>query len=632
METTNLNKTLQEIFQSQYIVPLYQRNFAWGVDEIVQLLQDLYESFEKTNANKQENTTEANYFIGSLVVLKRKDGYLEVIDGQQRLTTLSLLLKILDLVKEPKLFYESRPEVEAFFDSFYHKGNAEDVTFNHKVSHLVDAVDLIKETIINPSEKKQRTLFEIENFNEFKQFLFNNVILLRVEMPQDTDVAAYFEIMNNRGDQLQKHEILKSYLMEELKNEKGEFFEKQQDEFSKIWDACSQMDTHIQRLFSTEDRSNYFDSEYDNYLDVAFDDSINKSAGLTFTIDSALEEETTKNVNRSKSSDVDDAGDDQSIIDFPNFLMHIFKLKYKTFSDDGKETEIPLNEKDLISVYEGLKDKIDAIDFIKDLLYYRTVLDRYIIKSSLDENQEDNYRWSLQKPYKYTYSRDERYQTSLNYKNTFDDQERLIKSLSLLQVTFRSKKYKNWLQDILKFFSDKQNFLNSIDEYQKAIDSWLLNYFDRHISISDYNQGVRVPHFLFNFIDYLYWVESINNKEPSKYNFHFKYRNSVEHHLPQSYNKADKWEYIDSLGNLCLVSRSSNSKMNDESPVGKAEKGGKFYKATLPPKQKMMYDLTNKESKWESQQIEKHYEEVKSLLENIDEILFSTELSLEPSL
>lgn len=88
METINLDKNLIEILNNKYIVPLYQRNFAWSEDEISRLLQDIYENFEKDPNSK--------YYIGSLIVLKRKNGDFEVIDGQQRLTAVTLISKALD--------------------------------------------------------------------------------------------------------------------------------------------------------------------------------------------------------------------------------------------------------------------------------------------------------------------------------------------------------------------------------------------------------------------------------------------------------------------------------------------------------------------------------------------------------
>lgn len=605
MEIQNLNKSLREIFQSKYIVPLYQRNYAWAQDEIEQLLQDLYENFKKSKTNPT-----LNYFIGSLVVLKRKDGLYEVIDGQQRLTTLSLLLKILEQVKEPKLFYESRPEVEAFFDSYYRNGNTRDVTFNHKVSHLINAVDLLKQSIVNPDEVQEKRLFDIEDFDKFKNFVFENVVLVRVEIPQDTDVASYFEIMNNRGEQLQKHEILKSYLMETLKDEAGNYFEKQQDEFSKIWDACSQMDIHIQKLFSADDRRKYFGDSYDEIKKVDFQSEEAQSKN-GFSITQALEN-TGKKINSVQIDDIDDAGKDQSIIDFPNFLMHIFKLKYQTYSNNGNQTEIPLNEKDLITVYENLKTTIDAKDFINDLLYYRTVFDRFIMKATDEEADEEKYKWTLQKPYKYHY--DKRNTSSLKYKNSFESQERLIKVISLLQVTFRNRKYKNWLQEILQYFSNKERFNISINEFQAFTDGIVLNHFTANMHSTKFDEGVKVPHFLFNFIDYLYWVKS-----PS--DFKFTYRNSVEHHLPQSYKNEINEGLLDNLGNLCLVSKSSNSKMNNEHPTGKAAIDGKYYKTNLPPKQKVIYDLTNYKKQWGNDEILNHRIEIADLLDRRKEIL-----------
>lgn len=105
-----INKTVSQIWDDNYVVPIYQRNYAWGEDQITQLLQDIYD------ASQNE---ESNYFIGSLVVLLRTDGVFEVIDGQQRLTTLHLICKKLGILKQSHLSYDSRPEVEEFFSDLF---------------------------------------------------------------------------------------------------------------------------------------------------------------------------------------------------------------------------------------------------------------------------------------------------------------------------------------------------------------------------------------------------------------------------------------------------------------------------------------------------------------------------------
>ena len=633
MEITNLNKTLTEIFTAKYIIPLYQRNFAWSDEEITQLLVDLYESYRKDK--------NGNYFIGSLVVLRRRSGEFEVIDGQQRLTVITLIARILGVgfLNEPKLFYDSRPEVESFFAYFFQTGQTNDVTFDYKVSHLVHAVDVIRDSVINPDEKIKKTISDLITSYDFKLFFSNYVILVRVEIPNDTDVANYFEIMNNRGEQLQKHEILKAKLLDRIKKEDASHDFKKQETFSKIWNACSQMDIPIQKLFTKTDREQAFGNNYDIFqmkevVSSTTDTKPNISDNVDDdnTIEAILQNGIKMRRTRfptSKNDDediIDDESEDKSIIDFPNFLMHIFKIKYSNaykekIDNEKSDNDIPLNEKDLLSVFNVISNNIDPINFIIDLLYYRTVFDRYVIKASVDEMEEVNYKWYLDKPYKYTY--EARNTTSLKYKPTFDSQERIVKCLSLMQVTFRNRKYKNWLQDILTHFSDKNKFVIKKEEFQKFLDELLLRYFDENFNTFSedipYNEGTRTPHFLFNFIDYLYWVNSINKDK--SINFEFKYRNSVEHHLPQSFRNEINKDWIDNLGNLCLISKNSNSKMNNEAPVGKANTNGKYYRNNLPPKQKVMYDETNQSNKWDVEEIKKHYADVIYLLSNAKEIL-----------
>ena len=77
----------QLLSQDHYIIPIYQRNYAWGEVEIEALLTDI--------KNAMDRTPDKNYYVGSLIVFKRDDGKFEVIDGQQRLTTLTLIVKVL---------------------------------------------------------------------------------------------------------------------------------------------------------------------------------------------------------------------------------------------------------------------------------------------------------------------------------------------------------------------------------------------------------------------------------------------------------------------------------------------------------------------------------------------------------
>ncbi len=77
----NIQKLLSE---SEYRIPIYQRNYAWSIPEVTQLIQDI--------ADYANESAEDNYYIGTLVVFPHSnEGYFETIDGQQRSTTITII-------------------------------------------------------------------------------------------------------------------------------------------------------------------------------------------------------------------------------------------------------------------------------------------------------------------------------------------------------------------------------------------------------------------------------------------------------------------------------------------------------------------------------------------------------------
>jgi uncharacterized protein with ParB-like and HNH nuclease domain len=91
--------TIKELFSSDsYIIPIYQRNYAWGEPEITQLIQDIFDYIKKNQ----------NYYIGNLIVWERKklNGIsFDTIDGQQRLTTISILLSLMKKIRKHILLW-----------------------------------------------------------------------------------------------------------------------------------------------------------------------------------------------------------------------------------------------------------------------------------------------------------------------------------------------------------------------------------------------------------------------------------------------------------------------------------------------------------------------------------------------
>lgn len=633
MGAEKLEKKLKEIFDnSKYVVPLYQRNYAWRKDEIERLLQDVYEAY-KNNPN-------GNYFIGSLVVLKRQNGDLEVIDGQQRLTTLSLITKILGINKTPCLFYDSRPEVEDFFKEFYKNGNLDRIDYPQTI-HLRNAIDYINEANLDPNSLLPISISSVRE--ELGKYFFNNVILIRVEIPEDTDVASYFEIMNNRGVQLQKHEILKSFLIAKLGDSE------ERAEFSRIWDACSQINVPIQRLFNADYRKKYFGALFDSFISPfeTLNQTTSELKQKFYSIDDIIQGKTDSSISENKNDDENDDDEEvseyKSIIDFPNFLMHVIKIKYNDYynslkgDSDSKDKDIPLNEKDLLSVYNQIKSVIEPKDFIQTLFFCRVVFDRYIVKTITDKSVEDEIKWTLQKPKKY--------EKNWKYVNAFDDadQNRIVKALSMLQVTFRTRIYKNWLQDVLKWFVEKYP---SVDiggkDYLSKLNELILQYYEERkieyapLSIEDsitrensYSLGTNTPHFIFNFIDYLYWMnlerKNKNDRNDKIKDFDFKYWNSVEHHMAREWAERNGVEnrenFIDCLGNLCLISKGSNSRLSDRDVKEKVQT---FGSGNLGIKRQVMYDMSKDAEDtytWTEAKIKQHYNDVLSLISKRAEIL-----------
>ena len=383
-----INKTISQIWEDNYVVPIYQRNYAWGEDQITQLLQDIYD------ASRNDQNEESNYFIGSLVVLLRTDGIYEVIDGQQRLTTLHLICKELGILKQSHLSYDSRPEVEDFFNDLFASRACDEFLEDcskrdtRKIYRLVEALDILESAGLHThAGHDDDTVVSLNSLDEgvknrMAEYLNNNVILVRTILPDDTDVAAYFEIMNNRGEQLQEHEIVKALMMKSLNEE-------QRQVFASIWDACSQMNVPIQRsLSSLRENDDYpiFGSEYnslhENFIhlyrlcdskeDFLSIDEILSKSGIGLTGNDEHPEEIEYN----------------AIIDFPNFLMLVFK----TYDNNCQ-----LNANYLQDTYRNFQS-LESMDFVGRLLKYRTIFDRFVVKTTGSEDDEESVHWTMKKP------------------------------------------------------------------------------------------------------------------------------------------------------------------------------------------------------------------------------------------
>lgn len=572
--------TIEQLFSenSHYIIPIYQRNYAWGAPEIEQLIRDI--------ADASEHRTGQKYFLGSLVVYVRDNvdsahpgkAIYETIDGQQRHTTLSILLAYLTNVARCGEQELSRLHLNLGFDSRPKSTRTLQNLFK-PVEHFDPEEPSIRAafTVIERYFKTQH--IEIA---EFSQYLLKHVTILRVAVPKDTDLNHYFEIMNNRGEQLEKHEVLKANLMSVFNGETAA-----RNCFSAIWDACADMSRYVQLGFSSETRKTLFGEKWLGF--PADFEAIKCAIETKPDID---ENPTLREIIAKRRFHHNDDNDEKakeqrfdSIIDFSNFLLHVLKI---TVDED-----VSLDDKKLLQAFEIIKnDRVKITLFAFHLLKFRALFDRYIIKRDQGE------KWSLLTLEYYSHS-------SFSYNNSFGNDERfslntqLAMILSMFHVSHPAYVYKRWLNRSLAILYtlasselnvDGKAYLRELEQLSHEFLSDICGEKEQ-FNAGALHCGTGVQNFVFNLLDYRLWRDlnsgqsfdgkGLNNPEIKKHFDGFQFsqsRTSVEHYFPQTDpSGANKMEGdVHRFGNLCLISPSSNSRLSNYSPADKK----KFYVET----------------------------------------------------
>lgn len=585
-----IEKLLSE--NSHYVIPIYQRNYAWGAAEIEQLIQDIADAAQDfDNIGKP---AEAKYYLGSLVVYIRdgadsphKDAIVyETIDGQQRHTTLSILLAYLKTVvhnNEQSLLplhlnldFDSRPKSARTLRNLFKQEQESDT----------------QEPSIRAAFAIVKRYFEKNKIDtrDFCQYLLKHVTILRVAVPKDTNLNHYFEIMNNRGEQLEKHEVLKAHLMSVYSDDAAS-----RNSFSAIWDACADMGRYVQLGFSPEARRVLFG---DNWLDFPTDFEAIKC--VTETHSGTDEKPTLRNIigtRRFHDTDNDDEKVKEqrfdSIIDFSNFLLHVLKV---TNDDADESKEVSLDDKKLLEAFGRIKNNKEKItEFAFDLLKFRVLFDRYIIKRDQDE------KWSLLTLEYYARDRN----SSFSYNNSFaldglsGVSKQLAMILSMFHVSHPAYVYKRWLNRSLVILNGLASNELDIDgaAYLEALEKLSGEFLSEicgekgQFNAEALHRGTGVQNYVFNLLDYRLWRDltagqsfdgkGANHPDIKEHFNEFQFspsRTSVEHYFPQTDPSGSNkmGNDVHRFGNLCLISPSSNSRLSNYSPADKK----KFYAET----------------------------------------------------
>ena len=567
---------------TEYIIPLYQRAYAWEDKQLSQLIEDINDVPE-----------DSNYYIGTLIV-SRQGNRFEVVDGQQRLTSLFLLLNCLGFIVRQTLTFACRDK------SNYTLKHIKELLFDERSK-------LDMEQIESSIEQGLRILTEVLNKPEYDKDEFRKklekVVLYRIEVPKNTDLNRYFEIMNTRGEQLEQHDILKASLMGYLWDDTDKAV------FAKVWDACSDMTGYVQMHFvskNNELREKLFGWEWNrmppnNWVEYRSSmhsyslEGINNRIKNIIDIDFAVESD-------EGYSDDDARVRFDSIVEFPYFLLHTLKVLIAIKGirhEDGESSIIPelLDDKKLVESFErvirsGMTDsgKVSAAkdqfskDFIICLLKTRFLFDKYIIKREYANDSSDG-EWSLKSlcvsgrlNKKKPYYRNSRF---VRFRERDNTNERRIKTNTMLQaalrVSYTSPKAMHWITQLLLWLSEDDyrhsdltpDDMANYDEITEAVAQRAVkeNFFDV-CGEGPFALGINTPHIVFNYLDFLLWKSNRRKYE----DFVFEFRNSVEHWYPRNPSEGtfEQWkDGVDRFGNLCIIPRGINSKFSNLAPEAK---------------------------------------------------------------
>jgi uncharacterized protein with ParB-like and HNH nuclease domain len=235
------DKSLSEILQAdrRYEIDYFQREYRWQRKHVEDLISDITGSFF---TNYQEGHTLDDeldynrYYMGPIVIYGKSGGALSIVDGQQRLTSLTLLITYLHHLQNHIVVEEDdRPVLKGriFHKRGRHRSLVLDVesrtpVIEHLYNHPTEAFDgdLEDESVQNILDRYQdiTTLFPLElKTNEilpiFIEWLLKKIVLVEIKAFSSQNAYTIFETMNDRGLNLSPTEMLKSYLLAKAENE-----------------------------------------------------------------------------------------------------------------------------------------------------------------------------------------------------------------------------------------------------------------------------------------------------------------------------------------------------------------------------------------------------------------------------
>jgi len=509
--------TIKSLFgnpEALYQIPRYQRPYSWGDEQLEKLWDDLREAQQ----------FEPNYFLGSVITAKPEEAsnYLDIVDGQQRLTTLLILLcvfrdlfpkinqEILDTdpfaidanIIKSSIRYNDRFERLRLKTHSNHESDFQSLVLNEGASiknkrpykkHLrIEEAPTYK--FMNTSAFFTDKLKELdeEEAGVFINYLFNKVKIIRIDCQSVSFAIKLFQVLNDRGLDLSNSDLIKSFLIgriHKLYDQNTELKKQKEDQFMDDWKYCENI------AIDTEETINDLFVLYEYYL-------------LGKNPEKSLYEELVALFADKEPGDV--------ISDFKKFI--------KRYKDEIFDKEDPL---------------MYSLWYIKWSMYWRT-----IVLTALHTNYPE-YNEFLKVFRRYYY---------INW----------IAGNTLTKIKQTSFNIIKWLKE-----SQNLTFIRrELETSLKEVSNNTLNRAIENLNTDIYHEAWCKP---------LYFMIEYNQQDNPKFHAMWDKNIHIEHIIPQAYTKNKDWRHIEEISeeydmedwinsgaNLTLLSGSKNiSASND---------------------------------------------------------------------
>lgn len=254
MDVTPEKQNIDKVFGSTtYYIDFYQRQYKWSKEPVTRLLEDIFYKFNIEYNKFKDNDIELDslienyswYYLNTYVT-NNVEGKIYVVDGQQRLTTLTLILiklRHLTIKFESKLenwisnkivghsgykknFWMNHEDNEEVMDALYDLKDLEDIVSSKNITgmNMIENYRTISAWLENELDEKHK-------FESFVFYFLRRLVLINLNVEQ-TDVPMVFEVINDRGVRLKSYEILKGKLLGQIDK-----IELEELKISELWDS-----------------------------------------------------------------------------------------------------------------------------------------------------------------------------------------------------------------------------------------------------------------------------------------------------------------------------------------------------------------------------------------------------------